>query len=89
MKPGNSAVEKELSQLHQSRDALNTALSLVNSGDFSKSLEYVDKVVLVFSPACSEVTIKTLTFVIPRECSLIHLSRHVYILTWSIIFSYY
>lgn len=54
MKPGNSAVEKELSQLHQSRDALNTAINLVNSGDFSKSLEYVDKVVLVFSPACSK-----------------------------------
>lgn len=54
MKPGNSAVKKELSQLHQSRDALNTAINLVNSGDFSKSLEYVDKVVLVFSPACSK-----------------------------------
>lgn len=64
MKPGNSAVEKELSQLHQSRDALNTAINLVNSGDFSKSLEYVDKVVLVFSPACSKVTIKTVPFVI-------------------------
>lgn len=54
MKPGNSAVKKELSQLHQSRDALNTAINLVNSGDFSKSLEYVDKVVLVFSPECSK-----------------------------------
>lgn len=55
MKPGNSAAEKELSQLHQSQDALNTANTLFDSGDFSKSLDYVDKVVLVFSPACSKV----------------------------------
>lgn len=54
MKPGNSAAEKELSQLHQSQDALNTATDLFDSGDFSKSLDYVDKVVLVFSPACSK-----------------------------------
>ncbi|XP_030494090.2 dnaJ protein P58IPK homolog [Cannabis sativa] len=52
LKPRHSAAEKELSQLHQAQSALATALSLFESGDFSKSLEYVDKVVLVFSPAC-------------------------------------
>ncbi|GAB2272381.1 DnaJ sub C member 3 [Dionaea muscipula] len=52
LKPGNSAVEKELSQLHQAQSALETASSLFDSGEFKKSLEYVDKVVLVFSPAC-------------------------------------
>lgn len=54
LKPGNAAVEKELSQLHQARSALETASSLYDSGDLSKALEYVDKVVLVFSPACSK-----------------------------------
>ncbi|GAB4856716.1 DnaJ sub C member 3 [Ancistrocladus abbreviatus] len=52
LKPGNSAVEKELSQLHQAQSALETASSLFDSSDFEKALEYVDKVVLVFSPAC-------------------------------------
>ncbi|KAL9274146.1 DnaJ protein P58IPK-like protein [Drosera capensis] len=52
LKPGNSAVEKELSQLHQAKSALETASSLLDSGEFKKALEYVDKVVLVFSPAC-------------------------------------
>ncbi|KAL2933180.1 DnaJ protein P58IPK-like protein [Bienertia sinuspersici] len=54
LKPGNAAVEKELSQLHQARSALETASSLYDSGDVKKALEYVDKVVLVFSPACSK-----------------------------------
>lgn len=54
LKPGNSAAEKELSQLFQAQSALDTALTLFDSGDFTKSLEYVDKVVLVFSPACSK-----------------------------------
>ncbi|XP_057471209.1 dnaJ protein P58IPK homolog [Actinidia eriantha] len=53
MKPGNSAAEKELSQLLQSQSALETAKSLFDSGDVTKSLHYIDKVVLVFSPACS------------------------------------
>ncbi|XP_059462169.1 dnaJ protein P58IPK homolog [Corylus avellana] len=52
LKPRNSAAEKELSQLRQARSALDTAWTLFDSGDFTKSLEYVDKVVLVFSPAC-------------------------------------
>ncbi|XP_050242953.1 dnaJ protein P58IPK homolog [Quercus robur] len=54
LKPGNSAAQKELSQLFQAQSALDTALTLFDSGDFTKSLEYVDKVVLVFSPACSK-----------------------------------
>lgn len=54
LKPGNSAVEKELSQLHQARSALETASNLYDSGDFTKSLDFIEKVVLVFSPACSK-----------------------------------
>ncbi|XP_057475480.1 dnaJ protein P58IPK homolog [Actinidia eriantha] len=53
MKPGNSAAEKELSQLLQAQSALETAKSLFDSGDMTKPLHYIDKVVLVFSPACS------------------------------------
>ncbi|GMH30089.1 hypothetical protein Nepgr_031932 [Nepenthes gracilis] len=52
LKPGNLAAEKELSQLHQAQSALESASSLFDSGDFKKSREYVDKIVLVFSPAC-------------------------------------
>ncbi|PIN23378.1 Molecular chaperone (DnaJ superfamily) [Handroanthus impetiginosus] len=54
MKPGNSAAEKELSQLHQALNALDSANNLFDSGDFTKALEYIEKVVLVFSPACSK-----------------------------------
>ncbi|KAK9724074.1 hypothetical protein RND81_05G046000 [Saponaria officinalis] len=57
LKPGNAAAEKELSQLHQAQSALKTASSLFDSGDFKKALEHVDKVVLVFSPACSKAKI--------------------------------
>ncbi|KAL3839646.1 hypothetical protein ACJIZ3_024237 [Penstemon smallii] len=52
MKPGNSAAEKELSQLHQAQSSLDSAKNLFESGDFKKALEFIDKVVLVFSPAC-------------------------------------
>ncbi|KAI3474658.1 hypothetical protein Pfo_029843 [Paulownia fortunei] len=51
---GNSAAEKELSQSYQAQNALNSAKNLFDSGDFTKALEYIDKVVLVFSPACSK-----------------------------------
>ncbi|KAF8395204.1 hypothetical protein HHK36_019147 [Tetracentron sinense] len=54
LKPETSAAEKELSQLLQAQSALNTALTLFDSDDFAKSLDYIDKVVLVFSPACSK-----------------------------------
>ncbi|CAL0310458.1 unnamed protein product [Lupinus luteus] len=54
LKPGHSAAEKELSQLLQAKSALETAQSLYDSGNFTKSLEYIDKVVLVFSPACTK-----------------------------------
>lgn len=40
--------------MHQARSALDSALTLFESGDFSKALEYISKVVLVFSPACSK-----------------------------------
>ncbi|XP_058098692.1 dnaJ protein P58IPK homolog isoform X2 [Magnolia sinica] len=52
LKPGTSAAEKELSQLLQAKSAMETALSLFDSGDFAKALDYIDKVVLVFSPGC-------------------------------------
>ncbi|KAL0409899.1 UNVERIFIED_CONTAM: DnaJ protein P58IPK [Sesamum latifolium] len=52
IKPGNLAAEKELSQLYQAQNALSSANNLFDSGDFTKALEYIDKVVLVFSPAC-------------------------------------
>ncbi|CAK9164812.1 unnamed protein product [Ilex paraguariensis] len=54
MKPRNSAAEKELSQLLQAQSALDSAINLFDSGDLTKPLEYIDKVVLVFSPACSK-----------------------------------
>lgn len=55
MKPGDSAVEKELLQLYQAQNALTSANGLFDSGDFTKALEYIDKVVLVFSPECLKV----------------------------------
>ncbi|PIA38566.1 hypothetical protein AQUCO_02700050v1 [Aquilegia coerulea] len=54
LKPGVSSAEKELSQLLQAQSALESAHNLFDSGDFSKALEFVEKVVLVFSPACSK-----------------------------------
>ena len=57
LKPGDSAAEKELSQLLQAQSALETTHSLYDLGNFSKSLEYIDKVVLVFSSACNKVTL--------------------------------
>ncbi|XP_023767837.1 dnaJ protein P58IPK homolog [Lactuca sativa] len=54
MKPGNSVVEKELSQMHQAQSALDTANNLYDSGDYTKALDFIDKVVLIFSPACSQ-----------------------------------
>lgn len=54
-KSGDSNAEKELSQLHQAQSALETASTLYESKDVAKALEFVDKVVLVFSPACSKV----------------------------------
>ncbi|KAD5961801.1 hypothetical protein E3N88_13274 [Mikania micrantha] len=57
MKPGNSVAEKELSQLHQAQSALDTATNLFDSGDYIKALDFIDKVVLIFSPACSQAKI--------------------------------
>ncbi|KAL8168020.1 hypothetical protein V2J09_009519 [Rumex salicifolius] len=52
LKPGTAVAEKELSQLHQAKKALESASDLFDAGDTKKALEYIDKVVIVFSPAC-------------------------------------
>ncbi|KAL8480644.1 hypothetical protein ACS0TY_027254 [Phlomoides rotata] len=67
MKPGNSAAEKELSQLYQAQNALNSANNLFESGDFTKALEYIDKVVLVFSPACSKAKLLKVRLLISEK----------------------
>ncbi|KAL5711428.1 DnaJ protein P58IPK B [Ranunculus cassubicifolius] len=54
LKPKDSSAEKELSQLLQAQSAWDSALGLFESGDFAKAMEFVDKVVLVFCPACSK-----------------------------------
>ncbi|PHT71873.1 DnaJ protein P58IPK -like protein [Capsicum annuum] len=54
MKARDSAAEKELSQMHQAKSALDSATNLLDTGDIKRALEYIDKVVLVFSPACSK-----------------------------------
>ncbi|KFK38363.1 hypothetical protein AALP_AA3G104400 [Arabis alpina] len=54
LKPGDANAEKELSQLHQAKTALDSAWTLFESKDIERALEHVDKVVLVFSPACSK-----------------------------------
>lgn len=54
LKPGDSVAEKELSQLLQAQSTLDSAWKLYDSGEYTKPLEYIDKVVLVFSPACSK-----------------------------------
>lgn len=57
MIPRNSVAERELSQLLQAKGALESAMNLFDSGDFTQALEHIDKVVLVFSPACSKAKI--------------------------------
>ncbi|KAG0453522.1 hypothetical protein HPP92_024826 [Vanilla planifolia] len=52
LKPGTSVAEKEVSQLLQAQNALDSSYRLLESGDFVKALEYIDKVVLVFCPSC-------------------------------------
>ncbi|XP_072996450.1 dnaJ protein P58IPK homolog B isoform X1 [Typha latifolia] len=52
LKPGTASVEKEVSQLLQAQSALESAESHFDSGDFQKVLDYIDKIVLVFSPGC-------------------------------------
>ncbi|KAG1371578.1 putative DnaJ protein P58IPK [Cocos nucifera] len=52
LKPGTSSMEKELSQLLQAQSALDSAYNHFESGDFSKALDYIDKIVLIFSPGC-------------------------------------
>ncbi|KAJ3676365.1 hypothetical protein LUZ60_003777 [Juncus effusus] len=52
LKPKSSSAEKEYSQLIQAKNALHSAHSHFDSSDYSKVLEYIDKIVLVFSPSC-------------------------------------
>ncbi|XP_078445550.1 dnaJ P58IPK-like protein [Wolffia australiana] len=52
LKPGDTSVEKELSQLQQAQSAWESASALYESGDYSRAIEHIEKVVLVFSPAC-------------------------------------
>ncbi|GFP89144.1 Dnaj protein p58ipk homolog [Phtheirospermum japonicum] len=80
MKPGNSAAEKELSQLRQAQDALASANSLFDSGDFTKALEYVEKVVLVFSPACSQAKLLKVRLLIATKDHSRAISESGYIL---------
>ncbi|RRT82192.1 hypothetical protein BHE74_00023300 [Ensete ventricosum] len=54
LKPGTSSVEKDLSKSLQAQDALNSAYSHFDSGDHSKALDYINKVVLVYSSGCLE-----------------------------------
>ena len=55
LKPKSSSAEKELSQLGQAKSALESAYSHFDLADFAKVLEYIDKIVLVFSPGCTKV----------------------------------
>ena len=64
LKPGTASVEKELSQLLQAQNALESAYSQSDAGDFSKVLEYVNKIVLVFSPGCSKVHLKESVYLV-------------------------
>ncbi|KAJ8464532.1 hypothetical protein OPV22_027084 [Ensete ventricosum] len=57
LKPGTSSVEKDLSKSLQAQDALNSAYSHFDSGDHSKALDYINKVVLVYSSGCLEAKI--------------------------------
>ncbi|XP_022963264.1 dnaJ protein P58IPK homolog [Cucurbita moschata] len=80
LKPGNSAGETELSQLLQAQSALETALKLFDTGDHTKSLEFLDKVVLVFSPACSEAKILKIKLLLATKDYSAAISETVYIL---------
>lgn len=55
LSPGSASVVKELSQLLQAQNSLQSAYGQFDSGDFSKVVEYINKIVLVFSPGCLKV----------------------------------
>ncbi|KAM7531746.1 hypothetical protein LguiB_035156 [Lonicera macranthoides] len=80
MKPGNSAVEKELSQLYQAKSALDSALNLFESKEYTKSLDYVDKIVLVFSPACSKAKLLKVKLLLAAKDYAAAISETGYIL---------
>ncbi|KAH6755897.1 DnaJ P58IPK-like protein [Perilla frutescens var. hirtella] len=80
MKPGNSAVDKELSQLHQTQNALDSAKDVFELGDFTKALEYLEKVVLVFSPECSKAKLLKVRLLIATKDYSSAISETGYIL---------
>ncbi|KAM7526222.1 hypothetical protein LguiA_016124 [Lonicera macranthoides] len=80
IKPGNSAVEKELSQLYQAKSALDSALNLFESKEYTKSLDYVDKIVLVFSPACSKAKLLKVKLLLAAKDYAAAISETGYIL---------
>ncbi|XP_057805439.1 dnaJ protein P58IPK homolog isoform X2 [Salvia miltiorrhiza] len=80
MKPGNSAAEKELSKLHQAQSALDSAIEVFESGDYMKALEYIEKVVLVFSPECSKAKLLKVRLLISAKDYSSAISETGYIL---------
>ncbi|GLT76072.1 hypothetical protein SLA2020_477530 [Shorea laevis] len=80
LKPRNSVAEKELSQLHQAESALETAFSLFDSGEYGKALEYIDKVVLVFSPACAKAKLLKVRLLLAAKDYIGGISETGYIL---------
>ncbi|KAL1541293.1 DnaJ subfamily C member 3 [Salvia divinorum] len=80
IKPDNSAAEKELSQLYQAQSALDSAKEVFQSGDHTKALEYLEKVVLVFSPECSKAKLLKVRLLIAIKDYLSAISNTGYIL---------
>ncbi|TQE13153.1 hypothetical protein C1H46_001237 [Malus baccata] len=80
LKPRESVAEKELSQLIQAQNALDTAMTLFESGNYAKSSEYVEKVVLVFSPACSKAKLLKVRLLLATKDYSSVISEAAYIL---------
>jgi DnaJ family protein C protein 3 len=51
----------------QAKNALESAYSQSDAGYFSKVLEYVKKIVLVFSPGCLQVRLTDLVIVLNQN----------------------
>ncbi|XP_074587406.1 dnaJ protein P58IPK homolog B [Curcuma longa] len=64
LKPKSPSVEKELSQTLQSRDALDSAYNHFESGDYPKAMDYISKIVLVYSSGCLEAKILKLKLIL-------------------------
>ncbi|KAK1265400.1 Chaperone protein dnaJ 6 [Acorus gramineus] len=80
LKPGTVVAEKELSQLVQAQNALNLAFNSFESGDIDKALEYIDKVVLVFSPGCSKAKLLKVKLLLAKKDYSSAISETGYIL---------